>query len=108
MNLGARYKNGDCEFVVWAPHLKELSLNLQNGSPSMIALQKDDWGYFKTTVKNIKPGTPYFYHLKDHDRPDPASFYQGKDVFGPSSVVDHSSFPWNDQQWNGIPLGKMI
>lgn len=42
------------------------------------------------------------------DRPDPASHFQPQGVHGPSQVIDHSTSPWQDAGWKGVPLAEMI
>jgi maltooligosyltrehalose trehalohydrolase len=44
----------------------------------------------------------------EKDYPDPASFYQPEGVHGPSQVVNHSLYQWNDQEWKGLPLEELI
>ncbi len=115
MNIGANYlgKEG-CEFVVWAPFLKKVELKIIppvgtiHEMPLHI-MEKDDNGYWKRVVEDIPPGALYFYRLEEEkDRPDPASYFQPQGVHGPSQVVDHKSFNWNEGGWSGIPLSQMI
>jgi maltooligosyltrehalose trehalohydrolase len=80
-------------------------------SPEEITLpmKQTERGYWKTAAGNVYPGTRYFYQLDDErKRPDPASHFQPEGVHGPSEVVDHRSFEWDDRDWKGIPLAEMI
>ncbi len=66
-------------------------------------------GYFTTFVNGLNSGTRYFYLLNaSQQKPDPVSRSQPKGVHGPSEVIDPSEFEWEDQEWKGIPLQKMI
>src|ERR1700730_4186386 len=96
--VGAVYLgNGRCTFTVWAPEKKSVKLHLVRPTDKFIEMEPDEWGYFRAEVENINPGDQYFF-IPDgkKDLPDPASHYQSEGVHGPSSVVDHSDFKWND------------
>lgn len=110
MKVGSTYLgNNRCEFVVWAPFLKEVAVKVVSSTEKIIPMQQHDLGYWRVTADNIAPGTRYFYQLEGRgDRPDPASQFQPDDVHGASAVVDHHSFQWTDQQWSGIPLEDLI
>jgi len=107
--LGARYL-GDkrSEFCVWAPSLEEMSLRIVSPSTQLVPLSKDERGYWRTVVDGIEPGSRYFYHFNNKDLPDPASFYQPEDVFGPSCLIDHSTYAWKSKNGHAIPLEEMI
>ncbi len=110
MRIGANYGNNHaCEFSVWAPLVKNLSLKLLTPSEKLVPMDSDDQGYWKVSVNNCPPGTLYWYHLdNERDRPDPASFYQPDGVHRASQVIDHQSFAWQDTDWNGIDKEEMI
>jgi maltooligosyltrehalose trehalohydrolase len=109
MKIGAHYlSDGRCEFSVWAPNLESVAVQIVSPQEQLLPMQKDEWGYWKTTVQSIEPGTLYFYQLNGDNRPDPASHFQPKDVHEASSVVDHSQMQWSDANWSGIPLEEMI
>jgi maltooligosyltrehalose trehalohydrolase len=109
VKVGADYLGDNrCEFTVWAPSHDEVALQIVSPDNRLIPMQKDEQGYFKVLAEGIEPGTLYFYNIAGNDRPDPASYYQPKDVHGPSEVVDHSTYKWSDASWSGIPLEEMI
>lgn len=110
MKIGANYLgDGRCEFTVWAPSHDDVAVQIVSPENRTLPMQKDEWGYWKTTAEGIEPGTLYFYKIAGNtDRPDPASHFQPKDVHGPSEVVDHSKTDWTDAGWSGIPLEEMI
>ncbi len=110
MIQGARYKgNNKCNFTVWAPLAKSVKLQLtKRPGERLIALEKNDTGYWSKEVEDISPGSLYFYRLEDLiRRADPASYFQPEGVHGPSAVVDHK-FNWKDDNWPGIPLEQML
>ena len=110
MKIGAEYLgNGRCRFTAWAPLLNSVDLTIVSPREEIIPMAKDDFGYWRVTVDALPPGTLYFYQLeKADDRPDPASGFQPDGVHGPSQVVDHTAFKWEDASWQGIPFDKMI
>lgn len=101
-----------CEWTVWAPLLKRLAVSFvspASGKPELEhELQSVGEGYFQTIVENVLPNSKYFYNIDGALTPDPVSFYQPEDVFGPSCVVDHGSFKWTDDHWKGVELKDMI
>ena len=100
MKIGANYSQTKTEFVVWAPNQKQLSIVLTEENQALKMESIED-GYWKLDVKGLKPNARYMFHLEDKLRPDPASNFQPEGVFGPSAVVDHSSFDWSDSNWRG-------
>lgn len=110
MKIGAHYLgNGRCDFVLWAPFLKEVTVRIVSPQERIILMERNSWGYWRVAVDRIFPETLYFYRLEGTlDRPDPASNFQPKGVHGPSQVIDHSPFQWEDENWSGIPLEEMI
>jgi maltooligosyltrehalose trehalohydrolase len=97
-----------CEFVVWAPFLKTVSLKIVSPYLKIIPMERDDRGYWKAIFNDAPENIHYYYRLDDErDRPDPASHCQFRDVHGPSRVIDHS-FHWQDAGWKGIDLAEMI
>lgn len=106
--VGAQYDaNNTCTFTVWAPLKKRVELILVDNHV-VHPLKKDERGYWSVTIKNVEPGTTYYYRLDNENQfPDPASRHQPQGVHGPSAIVERS-FSWSDAGWKGIPLGKMI
>jgi maltooligosyltrehalose trehalohydrolase len=68
-----------------------------------IPLDPEPDGYFAGFVPGAEPGDLYFFGLEDGSMsPDPASRYQPVGPFGPSEIVDPSTFPWTDAGWRGL------
>lgn len=108
--IGAQYLgNNRCEFRVWAPLLPQVALRIVLPKERDLSLDRDDLGYWQTTVDDVSPGSRYWYLLDGTtQRPDPASQFQPQSIHGPSEVVDHGSFPWTDAGWEGVPLEDMV
>ena len=108
MKIGANYSKNSSEFVVWAPHRNTVSVVLPQEN-QILKMESLDNGYWRLVAEGIKPDTRYLFRLNDNiDRSDPASHFQPDGVFGPSAIVNHSSFPWKDNSWCGVNLEDMI
>ncbi|MEW6410017.1 MAG: malto-oligosyltrehalose trehalohydrolase [Nitrospirota bacterium] len=110
MNIGANYLgNGRCEFVVWAPLLKDVAVKVMSLTERMMPMEKDSRGYWEIVVDGVFPGTFYLYRLEDEmERTDPASRCQPEGLHGPSQIIDPNEFQWTDDDWKGIPLNDFI
>lgn len=110
MKIGAYVNDrGNVEFTVWAPLCKSVELKITSPSHRILPMEKDSKGYWTLESNEIKPGARYYYRLNGNvDRPDPASQYQHCGVHRCSEVVDHSTFVWTDETWQGIPLEKLV
>ncbi len=101
--------NNSCVFRVWAPEKKKMFLTLVSPFEKTIEMEKVDGGYFMLEVKDTGHGTRYYYRPENEiNYPDPASHYQPEGVHGPSQVIDHNRFEWNDSNWKGIPFNELI
>ncbi|MCA9401248.1 MAG: malto-oligosyltrehalose trehalohydrolase, partial [Candidatus Omnitrophica bacterium] len=109
MKIGAWYQSDQtCTFTVWAPKHKQLYLKTCPPVEKLHPMRPLGDGYWQLNIP-IKPQTDYSYHSpKMGDQPDPASFQQPHGVHGPSRVIDHNSFVWDDGAWKGIPIREMI
>jgi maltooligosyltrehalose trehalohydrolase len=103
--LGVFFNNrGEAEVRLWAPLKESLDLVLTKSGTS-IPLQKDEWGYWKTSTDQLKTGDHYKIKLDGgQELPDPVSLAQPDSVHGPSQAVDVRSFVWTDQDWQNLPL----
>jgi maltooligosyltrehalose trehalohydrolase len=110
MKIGANcIGQGKCEFVVWAPQAKLVTLELLSPEQRSLPLERDDRGYWRTTASDVSEETWYRFNLDGKTaRPDPASHHQPRGVHESSRVVDHASYVWNDKRWQGIPVSDMI
>ncbi len=108
-SLGSTYLgNGQCRFRMWSPFRHKVDVHILPPMEQIFTLERDERGYHRGTLENIEPGSLYLYRLEEEkERPDPASRFQPQGVHGPSQVVD-SHFPWDDEGWDGLPLGDYI
>jgi maltooligosyltrehalose trehalohydrolase len=108
--VGAHYLGyGKCQFSIWAPYPKSLDLVLLSPRKKVIPMEEKEMGYWQVNLSDISPGTRYLYRIDGkNDKPDPASFYQPVGVHGPSEVVDHAEFKWQDNNWKNISIEEMI
>ncbi len=71
-------------------------------------MNSDSGNYWKASVENLKPGERYYYLLNGERRADPASNYQPEGIFGPSVIIDHSDFKWEDAEFKPVDLKDYI
>lgn len=111
MNTGIQYYSVEthCRFSVWAPLRERMVLHIVYPAEQKLEMEKQQDGTFVLDVPAVEPGWKYYF-MPDaqKDLPDPASHYQPEGVHGPSEVVDHEAFQWNDIQWKGIPFQDLI
>jgi maltooligosyltrehalose trehalohydrolase len=94
------------EFRVWAPEAREVQLRLTGG---LIAMTPVEAGWWTASDPDASHGTEYSFVLDQGDPlPDPRSPWQPYGIDGPSCVVDHASFSWNDRSWQPPPLSSAI
>jgi maltooligosyltrehalose trehalohydrolase len=108
--IGAEVQpDGTTHFRVWAPAPKHITLLLErrNQQCESVELEREPDGYYSGSAA-ATAGDRYRYRLDDGICPDPASRAQPEGPSGPSEIVDHSSFTWNDQRWRGITLGGQV
>ncbi len=110
MEIGANIQpDGTCTFVVWAPGRETIDLRLHEPGEALVPLNRESRGYWRVNLENVRPGSLYTYRLDGHlERPDPASHSQPRGVHGPSQVVNHASFSWQDSEWRGLEPARMI
>jgi maltooligosyltrehalose trehalohydrolase len=98
---------GGTDVRVWAPAAGQVSVVVDGGPTTK--LQSEDGGYFRGVV-DMTAGTRYRFALENGDRlyPDPASRFQPDGPHGPSEVIDASSFPWTDEDWQGATLDGQV
>jgi maltooligosyltrehalose trehalohydrolase len=114
MHVGVALTEEGVIFRTWAPERTAVDVVLVGSDgreQRKIRLKKDSAGYFSRRIDEVTAGDLYFYQVDDDPKlyPDPASHFQPQGVHGPSQVVDHSRFPWTDDNWPGPKLlGQVI
>jgi len=96
------------QLSVWAPRVRQLTVQLVDSQRS-IAMQRSDDDVYTTIVRGPSPGDRYAYNLDGvRLRPDPMSRWQPEGFHGPSVIVDATAFRWTDLEWWGIALQDLI
>ena len=110
VRIGPTYLGGGkCEFLVWAPLCKGVSIRVFGATERIIPMEKGPKGYWHALADGVLPGAHYLYDLGEgRVRPDPASRFQPEGVHGPSAIVDPHAFAWDDGRWRGLPLTDFI
>ncbi|MBP8646586.1 MAG: malto-oligosyltrehalose trehalohydrolase [Syntrophobacteraceae bacterium] len=110
LDIGPRYLGNDTtDFTVWGPLLECVDLVFPALGAEVFAMEKVEGGYWRARIEGIENGTRYLYRLnRAEERPDPASHFQPQGVHGPSQVVRHETFVWEDLRWGGIPLEETV
>ncbi|MEJ2054486.1 MAG: malto-oligosyltrehalose trehalohydrolase, partial [Calditrichaceae bacterium] len=94
------------KFRVWAPKAKKMEIQINKNKTAM---RPEDGGWWELEVNEAVPGTDYTFIIdSSKPLPDPRSLYQPQGVHGPSRVVDHSVFKWNDHHWQPAPLASAV
>ncbi len=110
MKIGASF-DGGCKFTVWAPLLTQVAVEIvgAEGAAAHLPMTQDERGYWQVSAPDLPAGTQYLYQLEGSEAwPDPASNFQPEGVHGPSEVVDHAQYDWQDDGWQGVPLTDYI
>ena len=103
---GATLKSGGCEFRVWAPKAKQVTLQLVGAGE--YTMEPESGGYFRYSAP-AKAGDKYFYQVDGQKPvPDPVSRYLPEGVHGPTAIIDPNEFRWSDESWRGLDLLEYI
>ena len=88
--------DGSTHFRVWAPEPRHITLRIEDGGQRGrdVIVEPEEHGYYSALVDDVGAGTRYRYVLDGDPLPDPASRYQPEGPFGPSEVIDHTTFRW--------------
>lgn len=113
MIIGANYLGGgNCEFTVWAPFIKNLSVKIRAApktEPVVYPMERTGNGYWKRAVGGVRPGSKYYFRIDNRvERADPASHFQPGGIEKESEVMDHGAFRWGDAHWKGLKLSEFI
>lgn len=108
------------QFVVWAPHARQVELEVGGRRVPMDRLPVDFpgstdppgaagiGGYHTATVDDLADGTRYRYALDGDALPDPASRWQPDGVHGPSALFDPGRHQWSDGGFAAPALGESV
>ncbi|MGZ4824927.1 MAG: malto-oligosyltrehalose trehalohydrolase [Terriglobales bacterium] len=106
MRQGATLRGDACQFRVWAPRARQVTLRLVGGGD--YTMQREDSGVFTATIP-ARAGDRYFYIVdRGKPLPDPVSRLLPVGVHGPTEIVDADAFRWTDDHWRGLDLRDYI
>jgi maltooligosyltrehalose trehalohydrolase len=112
LEFGARKVDGGVGFRVWAPLIKNASVQIVGRDGAVVQavpMEQDSEGVFTAMVEKLAPGADYYFDIgQGRRRPDPVSRFQPHGVHGASRVVDSDSFQWTDGDWRGRRLEDFI
>lgn len=83
----------------------------RNGWKRTISMSRTEGRRFVADVEHFQPGDRYAFALDgNHEKllPDPRSRRQPEGVHGFSELTPPSSFPWQDQNWQGVSKEDLI
>jgi maltooligosyltrehalose trehalohydrolase len=109
LTLGANLAGDSCDFRVWAPAAKTVTLRLtnENGSHDLPMQFVDNHSFALQAF--ARPGDKYFYIVDENKPvPDPVSRLLPEGVHGPTEIVDPENFAWSDSEWRGLPLSEYV
>jgi maltooligosyltrehalose trehalohydrolase len=93
-------------FRLWAPHAKQVEVAI---SGRRARLRSGENGWWLSDPLDVPANSDYAYALDDGaPLPDPRSEWQPQGIHGPSRLVDHCAFSWNDKQWKAGPLSAAL
>lgn len=106
--LGSLPDQDRCEFRLWAPAARQVTLRLMREGQTQDLPMSRQGGHFVLSA-HAHPGDRYFY-LVDQNKPvpDPVSRLLPEGVHGPTEIVDPQQFAWSDDTWTGIQLRDYI
>ena len=104
--LGANLRGQQCEFRLWAPRARSVSLRVLGRGDFPMRRGDDD---FFTLTLPARAGERYLYIVDGgNPLPDPVSRLLPEGVHGPTEIVDPDSFRWSDANWRGLDLRDYI
>jgi maltooligosyltrehalose trehalohydrolase len=107
--LGASLVGDSCEFRLWAPAAKTVTLRLINEQGIHDWPMQYAGDHLFSLQAFAQPGDRYFYIVDQHKPvPDPVSRLLPEGVHGPTEIVDPKKFAWNDANWRGLPLRDYV
>ena len=90
---------------VWAPFAQSLEARISGRTVPFAKISEGWWRLAET----MAPGTGYALSVNGKDPvPDPRSMRQPKGIDGPSQILDHSAFAWDDAHFQPRPLSSAV
>jgi len=94
------------KFQVWSPLAKSIELVLEHGA---LEMARDAHNWWSVEAADVTAGAKYQFRVDGSGPfPDPRSPWQPHGVHGPSVVLDHSSFHWENEGFIAKPLAEAV
>lgn len=91
---------------VWAPRARNILVEIEG---KRLEMSQAEGGWWQVESELAEPGADYAFIVDDSKPlPDPRSYRQPFGVHGPSRVLDHNRFTWQDKGWQPPPLSSAI
>jgi len=102
--IGANLDVNKLTFSIYAPYIEKLEISIS--SLGKYELEKDDLGYFRGAIDNVREGMEYKLILDEKDTiPDPLSKFQPHGVYGSSAIIPQN---FNIPEINRLKLEDLI
>ena len=108
---GAEVAAQGVSYRTWCKHERvEVVIFDENGEIGRtVDLQSEGDGYFSGTDEAGLAGDRYQYRFGESQPwPDPASSFQPSGVHGPSMVINHAAYSWNDRGWTAPAFSELV
>ncbi len=91
---------------VWAPEAETVEVRIQG---TRVAMERQTGGWWRIETALAEQGADYdFFVNSEGPFPDPRSPHQPAGVHGPSRIVNHETFSWEDGSWQPPPLSSAV
>jgi maltooligosyltrehalose trehalohydrolase len=110
MPFGAQVNGTATTFRLWAPAAASVDLVLpDDATPQILPLPRDEAGWYRATLSGTGAGARYAYRIDGKlVVPDPASRANPEGVHAPSTIIDPTTYAWNDTAWRGRPWHEAV
>ena len=99
-------QDGRVRFRLWAPAEEQVAVRVAG---HVIEMHREGDGWHSVETDLAGAGDAYSFRLADRsDINDPASHAQTDGVAGPSIIVDHERYDWQNPGWKGRPWHEAI
>lgn len=93
-------------FRLWAPEARDLEVVIDGARHPMTAVGE---GWFEAGVSGLRHGARYRFRLPDGSEViDPAAHFQPEGLKGPSMLVDHRHYRWQNTNWTCFPWEEAV
>ncbi|MBA3602423.1 MAG: DUF3459 domain-containing protein, partial [Parachlamydiaceae bacterium] len=109
--IGPIFRSSGTHFRVYASFATKVDVILIDNreNSTRFPLNDEGNGYFSGFFREFKNLSRYYFSVDEGPfYADPVSNFQPEGPFGPSQIIDHQIFKWNDQEWKGTAIEGQI